>query len=240
MSVNVEASPTDAALVRQAKLRSSFSAHTNYGFREQMEAQLDPDIRHLQNDARNAFGQHRLEATAPWGVSRKTGQEQSRLPAKRWPHRSGALRHAVAGNCWLSVEEDSEPIPLTGGDCFLLARDFDCFARQPRTRPKWSFREIGARANGNVAYCGDGGAPDDHRCGSLSFDRASLKPITQLLPSFILIKAEQVRTLALHTQCERWHLKWQNRRRGLSGCESASRGSVYPDTPGAYRVGDGT
>jgi hypothetical protein len=34
-------------------------------------------------------------------------------------------------------------------------------------------------------------------CGSLSFDRASAKPITQLLPSFILIKAEQARTLAL-------------------------------------------
>ncbi len=35
-------------------------------------------------------------------------------------------------------------------------------------------------------------------CGSMSFDRASLRPITQLLPSFILIKAEQARTLALH------------------------------------------
>jgi hypothetical protein len=28
--------------------------------------------------------------------------------------------------------------------------------------------------------------------------RASLKPITQLLPSFILVKADQARTLALH------------------------------------------
>jgi AraC-like DNA-binding protein len=32
----------------------------------------------------------------------------------------------------------------------------------------------------------------------LSFERASLKPITQLLPNFILIKADQARTLALH------------------------------------------
>ncbi|HXP69568.1 MAG TPA: AraC family transcriptional regulator, partial [Candidatus Dormibacteraeota bacterium] len=36
-------------------------------------------------------------------------------------------------------------------------------------------------------------------CGSLSFDRASLRPITQLLPNFILMKADQARTLALHT-----------------------------------------
>ena len=68
----------------------------------------------------------------------------------------------------------------------------------PRTRPKWTFNEIGARANGNVALCGGGGAPTTIVCGSLSFDRASLKPITQLLPSFILMKADQARTLALH------------------------------------------
>jgi AraC-like DNA-binding protein len=32
----------------------------------------------------------------------------------------------------------------------------------------------------------------------LSFDHVSLKPITQLLPSFILMKADEARTLALH------------------------------------------
>jgi AraC-like DNA-binding protein len=32
----------------------------------------------------------------------------------------------------------------------------------------------------------------------LSFDRASLRPITQLLPNFILMKADQARTLALN------------------------------------------
>jgi AraC-like DNA-binding protein len=103
------------------------------------------------------------------------------------------------GNCWLSVEGIPERIPLTGGDCFLLARGTSIVLRDsPRTRPKWTFREIGAKANGNVAHYGGGGAPTTIVCGSFSFDRASLKPITQLLPSFILIKAEQARTLALH------------------------------------------
>jgi AraC-like DNA-binding protein len=104
------------------------------------------------------------------------------------------------GNCWLSVEGIEEPIPLTGGDCFLLARGTSIVLRDsPRTRPKWTFREIGARANGNVALCGGGGAPTTIVCGSLSFDEASLKPITQLLPNFILMKADQARTLALHS-----------------------------------------
>jgi AraC-like DNA-binding protein len=104
------------------------------------------------------------------------------------------------GNCWLSVEGVAEPFPLTGGDCFLLAKGTSIVLRDsPRTRPRWSFREIGAKANGNVALCGGGGAPTTIVCGSLSFDRANLKPITQLLPNFILMKADQARTLALHT-----------------------------------------
>ena len=103
------------------------------------------------------------------------------------------------GNCWLSVEGTPEPIPLTGGDCFLLAQGTSIVLRDsPRTRPTRSFREIGASANGNVVHYGGGGAPTTVVCGSLSFDRASLKPITQLLPRFILIKADQARTLALH------------------------------------------
>jgi AraC-like DNA-binding protein len=103
------------------------------------------------------------------------------------------------GNCWLSVEGVPEPIPLTGGDCILLARGTSFVLRDSlRTRPKRSFREIASRDNSNVAHYGGGGAPTTIVCGSMSFDRASLKPITQLLPSFILVKADQARTLALH------------------------------------------
>jgi AraC-like DNA-binding protein len=104
------------------------------------------------------------------------------------------------GNCWLTVEGIPEPIPLTGGDCFLLAWGTSIVLRDsPQTRPRWSFREIGANAINNVAHYGGGGAPTTIVCGSLSFDRASVKPITQLLPRFILIKADQARTLALHS-----------------------------------------
>jgi AraC-like DNA-binding protein len=91
-----------------------------------------------------------------------------------------------------------ESIPLTGGDCILLARGTSYVLRDnPRTRPR-SFREITLGANSNVAHYGGGGAPTTIVCGTLSFDRASLKPITQLMPSFILIKADQAHTLALH------------------------------------------
>ncbi|HEY2467584.1 MAG TPA: AraC family transcriptional regulator [Terracidiphilus sp.] len=150
----------------------------------------------------SAFGQHRLEATAPWGlIGGKRAEEEVEPSGKKIP--STDLAHFAMlsrGNCWLSVEGIPDPIPLTGGDCILLARNTSIVMRDnQRTRPRSSFGEIAARANNNVAHYGGGGAPTTIVCGSLSFERASLKPITQLLPRFILIKADQAHTLALHS-----------------------------------------
>src|SRR6201996_7032793 len=148
-----------------------------------------------------AFGQHRLEATAPWGVMQEKQTEEKVAPSHKKMPPTDLAHFAMLSrvNGWLSVEGIEEPIPLTGGDCFLLARGTSIVLRDsPRTRPRWTFRQIGAKANGNIVHCGGGGAPTTIVCGSFSFDRASLRPITQLLPKFILIKAEQTRTLALH------------------------------------------
>jgi len=148
-----------------------------------------------------AFGLHRLEATAPWGLIEDKQIEETVTPADKKMSPTDLAHFAMLsrGNCWLSVDGIAEPIPLTGGDCFLLARGTSIVLRDsPRTRPRLSFREVGAQANNHVAHCGGGGAPTTIVCGSMSFDRASLRPITQLLPSFILIKAEQARALALH------------------------------------------
>ena len=147
-----------------------------------------------------AFGQHRLEATAPWGLRQEKQAEAkvtpsgSRIPPTDLAHFAMLSR----GNCWLSVEGISDPIPLTGGDCFLLARETSIIlCDSPGTRPRSTFREIAVKANGHVVHYGGGGAPTTIVCGSFSFDRASLRPISQLLPRFILIKADQARTLAL-------------------------------------------
>lgn len=148
-----------------------------------------------------AFGQHRLEATAPWGLigGKQINEKVTPSGKKISPTDLAHFAMLSRGNCWLSVEGIPEPIPLAGGDCILLARDASIVMRDsPRTRPRSTFREIAAKANSNVAHYGGGGAPTTVVCGSLSFDRASLKPITQLLPRFILIKADQAHTLALH------------------------------------------
>jgi AraC-like DNA-binding protein len=162
---------------------------------------LDPITDIFRTMHVTAFGQHRLEATAPWGLKQEEQAEGKIAPTdKKIPPTDLAHFAMLArGNCWLSVEGIPEPIPLTGGDCILLARGTSIVLRDsPRTRPKMSFREIALLAKSNVAHYGGGGAPTTIVCGSLSFDRASLKPITQLLPSFILIKADQAQSLALH------------------------------------------
>ncbi|WP_183811380.1 AraC family transcriptional regulator [Tunturiibacter empetritectus] len=148
-----------------------------------------------------AFGQHRLEVTAPWGLVQEKQAEEQATPSgdKHTPTDLAHFAMLLRGNCWLNVEGMSDPIPLTGGDCFLLARGTSIVMRDsPRTRPRSTFREIAKIANDNVVHYGGGGTPTTIVCGSFSFDRRSLRPITQLLPSFILVKADQARTLALH------------------------------------------
>src|SRR5207253_10703234 len=129
-----------------------------------------------------AFGLHRLEATAPWGVKQENQTEEKVTPSHNKTSPTDTAHFAVLsrGNCWLSVEGIAEPIPLTGGDCFLLAKGTSIVLRDsPRTRPRWSFRECGAKDNGNVALCGVGGAPTTIVCVSLSFDRDRLKVLNQ-------------------------------------------------------------
>ena len=148
-----------------------------------------------------AFGQHRLEATAPWGLVQKK-QAEERLPPSSGGTRPTDVAHFAMlsrGNCWLSVDGIPAPIPLTGGDCFLLDRDTSIIMRDsPKTRPRSTFGEVAAQAHDRVAHYGGGGTPTTIVCGSFSFDRASLRHVSQLLPNFILIKSDQARTLALH------------------------------------------
>ena len=63
-----------------------------------MEAQLDPITDIFRTMHVTAFGQHRLEATAPWGLIQEKRTEEKVTPSgqDRFTHRSGALRHAVA------------------------------------------------------------------------------------------------------------------------------------------------
>jgi len=116
---------------------------------------------------------HRLEATAPWGVYRRSRPRQSPFRQKDAPTDLAHFAMLRAGNCWLSVEGIPEPIPPPVVIAFCWPGDFDCFARQPANTSEVEFPRDRGQGQRNVAHCGGGGAPTDNRLWSLSFDRAA-------------------------------------------------------------------
>jgi AraC-like DNA-binding protein len=147
--------------------------------------------------------QARLEATAPWGLMHEAeGGNDALLHSAGSENSPSRLAHfgmVSRGNCWLSVGGIPDPLPLTGGDCFLLAPGSTYALRDdPRTRPR-SFCEAAPKNNSNVIHYGGGGAPTTIVSGWFRFSQVSAKPLRRLLPDLILIKADQAQTLALHS-----------------------------------------
>jgi len=147
----------------------------------------------------------RLEATAPWGLKRDAevaeGTPKDKHPAESAisPFHFAHFGMLSRGNCWLSVEGNPEPIPLAGGDCFLLAPGSAYTLRDnPRTRAR-SFCEVAPRNGSQVIEYGGGGLPTTIISGWFRFCATNVKPLTRLLPPLILIRADRAQTLALHT-----------------------------------------
>ena len=145
----------------------------------------------------------RLEATAPWGLTREGEAEEQQAPHSAGPGYSPSqFAHfgmVSRGNCWLSVEGIPAPFPLTGGDCFLLAPGSTYTLRDnPSTRAQ-SFCRAAPKNGSNVIHYGGGGVPTTIISGWFRFGQMSVKPLKRLLPELILIKADQAQTLALHS-----------------------------------------
>src|SRR5580692_572633 len=148
-----------------------------------------------------AFGLHRLEATAPWGLEQEKQTEEKATPSNKKMSATDSAHFAMLlrGNCWLSVEGIPELIPLAGGDCFLLAPGRAYSLRDnPRTRTR-ALCEVAPKNGSQVIEYGGGGAPTTIISGWFRFGATSVKPLTRLLPPLILIKADQAQSLALHT-----------------------------------------
>src|ERR1700730_2085091 len=144
----------------------------------------------------------RLEATAPWGLTREGEAGEQQAPHSAGPGYSPSqFAHfgmVSRGNCWLSVERIPAPFPLTGGDCFLLAPGSTYTLRDDPRTPAHSFCEAAAKNGSNVIHYGGGGVPTTIISGWFRFGQMSVKPLKRLLPELILIKADQAQTLALH------------------------------------------
>ena len=149
--------------------------------------------------------QARMEATAPWGLMRegddgKNAAHHSSASGKFSPSQLAHFGMVSRGNCWLSVKGMPETIPLTGGDCFLLAPGSTYALRDDPRTPVRSFCEAAPKSRGsNVIHYGGGGVATTIISGWFSFGRMSVEPLKRFLPGLILVKADQAQTLALHS-----------------------------------------
>jgi AraC-like DNA-binding protein len=144
----------------------------------------------------------RLEATAPWGLMRAAEDGNNGAAHSATEENSPSqLTHfgmVSRGNCWLSVGGMPDPLPLIGGDCFLLAPGSTYTLRDSPHTAARSFCEVAPKNQTNVIHYGGGGAPTTIVSGWFRFGQMSVKPLKRLLPDLILIKADQAQTLALH------------------------------------------
>ena len=128
----------------------------------------------------------RIELSAPWGLRFERGDYAC----------FGTL---ARGNGWLTVEGLEKPIPLTGGDCFcLFAQGHVHTVADHPDAPASDMQEVVRTKCGNAIRFGGGGVPTTIIGGKFTFHKANSKPLTDLLPPFIVIDNERAQALPLH------------------------------------------
>jgi len=126
----------------------------------------------------------RTEATAPWGVD-FPGSPQAKFGL------------VTRGSCWLDAAGERRPIPLRGGDCYVAAAHIRITVRDAlRTRPVDGEALIKKKV-GNLLRFGGGGAPTNMITGLFEFDEWSSKPLFEMLPRVLCVRADQAQTGAL-------------------------------------------
>src|SRR5258706_112441 len=77
----------------------------------------------------------KLEATAPWGLIREVedgnGAALHSAASENPPCQFAHFGMVSRGNCWLSVGGLPDPLPLTGGHCFLPAPGAEVMVNRP-------------------------------------------------------------------------------------------------------------
>jgi AraC-like DNA-binding protein len=129
----------------------------------------------------------RIELTAPWGLRFERGNY-------------ACFGMLARGNGWLTVDGLEQPIPLTGGDCFCLFAQGHAHTLRdhPQTPSVSDMQEVVRTKCDNAIRFGGGGVPTTVIGGKFTFDRTNSKPLTDLLPPFILIGSDRAQVLPLH------------------------------------------
>lgn len=121
----------------------------------------------------------------PWGV---------RVPRLR---RVARFHLVTRGACWVSVEGDSEPTQLEGGDVVLIPHGSEHVLCDHPDSPILGVDEVVERAGwngrGTLVFGGeDRGHPTRLLCGHFEFDEGAVHPFLQRIPRRIVIRHEEM------------------------------------------------
>lgn len=126
----------------------------------------------------------RMEATAPWGVD---------FPGSA--HAKFGL--VTRGSCWLEVEGEPKPIPLRGGDCYVVAANTRITVRDALRTRAVDGEALVRKKTGDLLCFGGGGVPTHVVTGLFEFDAWSSTPLFDLLPRVLYVRADEAQTSAL-------------------------------------------
>ena len=126
----------------------------------------------------------RLEARAPWGITFSSGAHA----------RFGIV---VRGHCWMSADGISQPIALSGGDCFIVSADTRFILQDEKASTLLSCETVfNGRTSGIIEFGGEG-ALTDIVSGRFAFDASTGEPLTSILPPVIHFRVDHERSRLL-------------------------------------------
>ncbi|HEX4445684.1 MAG TPA: AraC family transcriptional regulator [Polyangiaceae bacterium] len=126
----------------------------------------------------------RMEATAPWGVDFS-------------PSAHAKFGLVTRGSCWLKVAGEPRAIPLRGGDCYVVAARTGFAVRDALRSRAIDGDDVIRKKVGDRLSLGGGGAPTHVISGLFEFDEWSSKPLVDMLPSVLCVRADDAQTGAL-------------------------------------------
>jgi AraC-like DNA-binding protein len=123
----------------------------------------------------------RSEFGAPWGI--------------RFPAGHASFGMVLRGHCWLQVEGSGE-LSLDGGDCYVLPRGVAYSLRDEASSALADFDQVIKAFQVSRHYGGDG-RTTVMLTGCFTLDSSFSKPVVDLLPSTIHIKADEPQSSTL-------------------------------------------
>lgn len=131
----------------------------------------------------------RLEASAPWGL-------------EFIPYHHTKFGLVLEGSGWIHLANDTPPVALSAGDCYLLPRGEAFTLRSALDAPTCHFEDVWENIEGRTLRYGGGGEACTIIGGRFIFGGARYPAILDILPSLVHFKVTPSELTALQATIE--------------------------------------